>query len=306
MRGATDQYLDLPRPPRSTGKRLVVTLSVLAVLAWAFLGTQFNPAELVAGLPKMADMAKQSWPPDWGRLFDPADYHLPEELTWQQTLLPGPLTQDQQDIRDAWWSNTWPQTILGGTIQTIQMAIAGTALAALFSFPLGFLAARNTSPHPSVYFGVKVVVNVLRSIPDFAVGLVLISAIGLGPFTGVSALAFATTTVLVKLFSEAIENIDQGVVEAIQATGANRFQVYSFAVVPQVMADFISFVIYRFEANIRAATVLGLIGAGGIGLLMNADFRTFQYQQAAVSVLVLIVLVLIVDFASARLRRMVQ
>ena len=306
MRGATDQYLDLPRPPRSTGKRLMVTLSGLAVLSWAFLGTQFNPAELVAGLPKMADMAKQSWPPDWGRLFDPADYHLPEELTWQQTLLPGPLTQDQQDIRDAWWANTWPQTILGGTIQTIQMAIAGTALAALFSFPLGFLAARNTSPHPSVYYGVKVVVNVLRSIPDFAVGLVLISAIGLGPFTGVSALAFATTTVLVKLFSEAIENIDQGVVEAIQATGANRFQVYSFAVVPQVMADFISFVIYRFEANIRAATVLGLIGAGGIGLLMNADFRTFQYQQAAVSVLVLIVLVLIVDFASARLRRMVQ
>ncbi|MBI6545827.1 MAG: phosphonate ABC transporter, permease protein PhnE [Cyanobacteria bacterium NC_groundwater_1444_Ag_S-0.65um_54_12] len=281
------------------------TLLLLLVLVWAFAGTQFNPVELAKGFPKMIEMAQRSMPPDTSRIFSPQAYGLPPELSWQETLLPLPLPPELGEIRERWWYNTWPQTILGGTIQTIQMAIAGTFLAAIFAFPLSFLAARNTAPHPLCYYTIKSVVNFLRSIPDFAVGLVLISAIGLGAFTGTMALAFATTMVLVKLFSEAIESIDPGIVEAIQATGANHWQVYSFAVVPQVMPEFLSFVIYRFEANIRSATVLGLIGAGGIGLLMNSDFRMFQYPQAAMSVLVLVVLVMAVDYGSAKLRKLV-
>lgn len=295
----------LPQPPRTGWRGWAIGLALVLALAWAFVGTNFRPHELVQGLPQMGDMVAKSWPPDMSLLFDARTYNIPEELTAFETVVPVPLPAEKAEIRERWWSNTWPQTVLGGTVQTIQMALAGTFLAALFAFPLSFLAARNTAPNAAVYHVMKSVVNFLRSVPDFAVGLILISAVGLGAFNGVMALAFATTMVLIKLFSEAIESIDHGVIEAIQATGANRVQVVSFGVVPQVMPDFISFVIYRFEANIRSATVLGLIGAGGIGLQMTTYFRLFDYQKAAVCVIVLIVLVMITDYASARLRKLV-
>ena len=119
------------------------------------------------------------------------------------------------------------------------------------------------------------------------------------------ALAIHTATVLGKLLSESVENIDEGVVEAIRATGAGYTQILSFAVLPQILPDLISFTLYRLETNIRAASVLGLIGAGGIGYLMNTSFRTFQYQEAAAIVLVLIALVMLVDYLSSRLRTLV-
>lgn len=295
----------LPRPPRTGWRIWAIGLALVLALAWAFVGTSFRPQELIQGLPQMGDMIAKSWPPDMSLLFDGKTYNIPEELTAFETVVPVPLDAEKAEIRERWWSNTWPQTVLGGTVQTIQMALAGTFLAALFAFPLAFLAARNTAPNAAVYHVMKSIVNFLRSVPDFAVGLILISAVGLGAFNGVMALTFATTMVLVKLFSEAIESIDHGVIEAIQTTGANRVQVVSFGVVPQVIPDFISFVIYRFEANIRSATVLGLIGAGGIGLQMTTYFRLFDYQKAAVCVIVLIVLVMITDYASAKLRKLV-
>ncbi|HBN08844.1 MAG TPA: phosphonate ABC transporter, permease protein PhnE [Cyanobacteria bacterium UBA8530] len=294
-----------PKPKKKPLRKWALILVLLLVLAWAFSGSQFNFADLASGGPRMADMLSRSMPPDFSTLTDEKVYDFPPELKLHQLFLPVSLGTEQGEIKSRWWNNTFPQTILGATIQTIQMALTGTFLAVLFAFPLGFLAARNTSPHPLIYHTVKIIINFLRTIPDFAVGLILIAAIGLGPFAGTLALAFHTTTVLIKLFSESIENIDEGVVEAIEATGAHFVQIASFAVLPQVIPDFISFVLYRFETNIRAAAVLGLIGAGGIGLIMNSDFRMFQYPQAATSVLVLIVLVMFVDYTSARLRKMV-
>ncbi|MNR82176.1 Phosphate-import permease protein PhnE [compost metagenome] len=295
----------LPQPPRQGWKGWAVGLLLAFILGWSFAGVQFDFKELIHGAPQMADMFKRSIPPDVTTLTDPERYSVPEELGLKELILPVPLGGELSELKERWWRNTFPNTVLGATIQTIQMAVAGTFIATLIAFPLGFLAARNTSPSPILYHAIKLTVNFLRTIPDFAAGLILIAAIGLGPFAGTLALAFHTTTVLVKLFSEAIENIDPGVVEAVTATGARYPQVVSFAVVPQVIPDFISFVLYRFETNIRAATVLGLIGAGGIGLIMNSDFRMFQYPQAAMSVIVLIVLVMLVDYLSARLRRLV-
>lgn len=294
-----------PRRPRTSWTVPAVTALLVLVLGWAFMGVQFNLGELVAGTPKMIDWVRSSLPPDTHMLTDRSEYSIPEELSVRELLSPLPLAGEKGELRARWWTNVFPQTVVGATLQTIQMAIAGTFLATLFAFPLCFLAARNTSPHPYVYHGVKLVANFLRTIPDFAVGLVLITAIGLGAFTGAMALAFHTTTVLVKLFAEAVENIDAGVVEAIQATGAGPFAVISFAVVPQVVPDFISFVLYRFETNIRSAAVLGMIGAGGIGFIMKSDFSLFRYPQAATTVIVLIVLVMLVDYTSARLRKVV-
>ena len=199
----------------------------------------------------------------------------------------------------------FPQTVLGATLETVQMALAGTFVALIVAFPLGFLAARNTTPHPWVYFSVRSVLNLVRTIPDLALGLLFVAAVGLGAFAGTLALAIHTATVLGKLLSESVENIDEGVVEAIRATGAGYGQILSFAVLPQILPDLISFTLYRLETNIRAASVLGLIGAGGIGYLMNTSFRTFQYQEAAAIVLVLIALVMLVDHLSSRLRSLV-
>lgn len=294
-----------PRPPLRIGRIIMGVLFLAWLLVWSFTGVQGNLRDLYDNRDKMADTLGRMLPPDVSLVTDPKVYDVPPELSTPQLLLPIPLEAEKAKTKEYWWANTFPQTVVGATLQTIQMAVAGTFLALLVAFPMGFLAARNTSPHPLVYHGIKLVTNLFRTIPDIAVGLVLIAAIGLGPFAGTLALAFHTATVLIKLFAESIENIDEGVVEALKATGARHIQVLSFAVVPQVMPSFISFLLYRFETNIRAAAVLGLIGAGGIGFLMNTDFRMFQYPQAAMTVTVLIVLVMIVDYASAQLRKMV-
>jgi len=294
-----------PAEPRRSIKVWVVWGFVLIAMAWAFLGTQFNPVALVTSSPKMAQLLQQAYPPDFTTITDPSIYSKPPELTLWQLLDPVPLGGDLGDIKARWWANVFPQTVVGATIQTIQMALAGTALAVVFAFPLSFLAATNTSPNKWLYHAIKLTVNFLRTIPDFAIGLILIAGIGLGAFTGTVALAFHTTTVLIKLFAEAVEGIDGGVVEAIQATGARYMQVIAYAVVPQVIPAFISFILYRFETNIRAAAVLGLIGAGGIGFILKSDFSLFRYPEAATTVIVLIVLVMLVDYTSARLRKAV-
>ncbi|MEB3195840.1 MAG: phosphonate ABC transporter, permease protein PhnE [Candidatus Sericytochromatia bacterium] len=311
--------LDLTSPPPATEatvapvtasswlplRRVALWLLALWLLWWSFAGVQLNLAELARGTPQMVDTLGRMVPPDFSRVTDPAVYDKPVELSTLELLTPLPLESGKASLKAYWWQNTFPQTIVGATLQTIQMALAGTVLALILAFPLAFLGARNTTPHPTVYHAIKLVTNFLRTIPDFAVALVLVAAIGLGPFAGTLALAFHTATVLIKLFAEAIEGIDEGVVEALRATGARYGQVLSFAVVPQVMPAFISFVLYRFETNIRAAAVLGMIGAGGIGFLMVSDFRMFQYQQASMTVLVLIVLVMAVDYMSAQLRKLV-
>jgi phosphonate transport system permease protein len=236
---------------------------------------------------------------------DGKSYFCPENMSITTLFFPLPVSKVQARTKQRWWNNTFPQTILGATIETIQMALAGTFLALVVAFPVGFLAARNTTPHPFIYHTTRLVLNFLRTIPDLALGLLFVAAVGLGAFAGTLALFIHTTTVLGKLLSESVENIDEGVVEAIRATGAGYAQIVTFAVLPQVLPDLLSLTLYRLETNIRAASVLGLIGAGGIGYLMNTSFRTFQYQEAAAIVLVLIVRVMLVDYASYRLRRLV-
>jgi len=296
-------YHKAPPPPRNNLKAIIVLIISIMVLGWAFNGANFNVVELVKGAGPFADTIGRMMPPSFNKILDKDHYSKPDDLTIVQLMLPMPLEKEQSRHKRIWWNNQFPQTIVGATIQTIQMALAGTFLALLCAFPISFLAARNTSPHPMVYTGVRTVLNLIRTIPDLALGLIFVSAVGLGAFAGTMALAIHTTTVLAKLLSEAIEGIDEGVVEAVKTTGANYFQTISFAVVPQMLPDLISFTLYRFETNIRAAAVLGLIGAGGIGYLLNNAFRTFAYTEACAIVIILIVLVISVDTLSAKLRK---
>ena len=300
-----DVFFEAPPAPKKGLRFFVFLIVFFLVLWWAFEGARFRPGELVEGIPQIFVTLGRMLPPDFSKVTDVRSYFLPPEISLGQLLLPVPLAPEQARIRERWWDNTFPQTILGATIETIQMALAGTFLALLAAFPLGFLAARNTTPHTFVYYFTRTILNFLRTIPDLALGLLFVAAVGLGAFAGTLALFIHTTTVLGKLLSESVENIDEGVVEAIRATGVGYTQVLTYAVLPQILPDLISFTLYRLETNIRAASVLGLIGAGGIGYLMNTSFRTFQYQEASAIVLVLIVLVMVVDYASYRLRKLV-
>jgi phosphonate transport system permease protein len=293
-------------PPPKHGAGFFVWLGLfLIILAWSFQGAKIRPGELIEGIPQIGITLGRMLPPDFTRITNARSYFIPEGFSLAELLLPLALPESKARAKQRWWDNTFPQTVLGATLETVQMALAGTFLALLVAFPLGFLAARNTTPHPVVYHGVRAALNLLRTIPDLALGLLFVAAVGLGAFAGTLALAIHTATVLGKLLSESVENIDEGIVEAIRATGAGYGQILSFAVLPQILPDLISFSLYRLETNIRAASVLGLIGAGGIGYLMNTSFRTFQYQEAAAIVLVLITLVIVVDYLSSRLRRLV-
>lgn len=300
-----DIFHEAPPPPKKTVRSVLVLVGSLLVLWWSFEGAKIKPTELMEGIPQIAVTIGRMLPPDFTKVTDAKSYFFPEEMPLSTLLLPVPVSGDQARIKQRWWNNTFPQTIVGATIETIQMALTGTFLALVVAFPIGFLAARNTTPNLFVYHGTRLVMNFLRTIPDLALGLLFVGAVGLGAFAGTLALFIHTTTVLGKLLSESVENIDEGVVEAIRATGAGHVQVVTFAVLPQILPDLISFTLYRLETNIRAAAVLGLIGAGGIGYLMNTSFRTFQYQEAAAIVSVLIILVMLVDYASYRLRRLV-
>jgi phosphonate transport system permease protein len=193
------------------------------------------------------------------------------------------------------------QSALRGAAETIEIAFVGTTLAAILALPLGFLCARNTSP-PSLFYPARSLLNFFRSIDTMVYALLFVASVGLGPFPGVLAVTIYTTTVLSKLYSEAIEGIDPGPVEAVTATGASKVQILRYGVTPQVLPLFISYVLYRFEANIRAAAVLGFVGAGGIGFYIQTYLRMMNYPAASTVLLVLVALVMIVDFTSSKLR----
>jgi len=190
---------------------------------------------------------------------------------------------------------------LTGAIQTLEIAIVGTGVSALLALPVGFAAARNVAP-PWLFYAARSVLNVFRAIDTLVYALFFVAAVGLGPFPGVLAVVAYTATVLAKLYSEAIEAIDPGPVEAVAATGASRLQVLRWGVLPQIVPLFLSFTLYRFETNIRAAAILGFVGAGGIGFYIQTYLRTLNYPAASAVLLVLIAMVMLVDFASSRIR----
>lgn len=190
---------------------------------------------------------------------------------------------------------------LVGAVATIEIALLGTGLAAVLAVPLGFLSARNVAP-PTLYYGVRTALNFFRSIDTLVYALLFVAAVGLGPFPGMLAVVAYTTTSLAKLYSETIEGIEPGPVDAIRATGATRLQVLRFGILPQVLPLFLSYVLYRFESNVRAATVLGFVGAGGIGLYLQTYLRMIDYPAASTVLMVTVVMVMVVDFASARIR----
>jgi phosphonate transport system permease protein len=233
----------------------------LAALGWTAWDTGADPVRFVRGLPWIVDILGRMLPPDL-------------------RVLPAALL---------------------GALKTVEIALLGTAVAAVLALPLGVISARNVAA-PSLFYPARVVLNFFRSVDTLVYALIFVAAVGLGPFPGVLAVIAYTTTSLAKLYSEAIEGIERGPVDAITATGGTRLQILRFGVLPQVLPLFLSYVLYRLETNIRAATVLGFVGAGGIGFYLQTYLRMIDYPAASTVLLVTVAMVMVVDALSSKLR----
>ena len=187
-------------------------------------------------------------------------------------------------------------------VVTLHIAVWGTLLAIVAAVPLGLASSANVAP-VWVYQPVRRLMDAFRAINEMVFAMLFIVAVGLGPFAGVLALAVHTTGTLAKLFSEAVEAIDPRPVEGIRATGAHKLVEIVYGVLPQVMPLWLSFSLYRFESNVRSASVVGMVGAGGIGVVLFEVIRGFQYAQTCAVLIILVVSVTLIDIVSARLRQ---
>jgi phosphonate transport system permease protein len=270
-----------PAPPRRGG--LWIAAGFAALLVWSYRGTEIDPGALLGGeaLRQIGIYVAKLVPPD---LSAPA-------------------------LREA----------TSGAVETFAISLIGSILSVLIAFPLSLLATRGLlfrgvlfERRPprrvarvmrvSVFALGKATLNLLRTVPEIVWALIFVFMVGLGPFPGVLALGFHTGGVLGKLFGEVLEDVDQAPVEALQATGASRLRVLLYGVLPQALPQFVSFALYRWEVNIRAAAVMGFVGAGGLGQRIYVAISLFQEHQLLTLILAIYVIVTLVDAFSALLR----
>jgi len=192
-------------------------------------------------------------------------------------------------------------------LETIEIALLGTLIAVVFAFPLSFLAARNIvggNPAGMTIYGiVRFTFNFLSAIPALVVALIFTVIVGVGPAAGVLALGFHSIGMLGRLFAEALENVDRGPIEALQATGAGGVQTVAYAVVPQIGPLFLAYSIYRWDINVRMSMILGFVGAGGIGVFLQQNINMFHYSQVSTSFILILVTVSLIDLGSGWIQR---
>ena len=198
--------------------------------------------------------------------------------------------------------NGWFGDFAWGILETLSMAFIGTLLAALAALPLGFLGARNVLPTWIFHFGLRRFLDGLRGVDQLIWALVFVNVVGLGPFAGIMAIAVSDTGTLAKLFAEAIEGVERKQVDGVRAAGAGNTLVMRLGMLPQVLPVILSNILYFFESNTRSATILGVVGAGGIGLHLSDRIRANNWDEAAFIILMILVTVSVIDYASRRLR----
>ena len=244
---------------------MLILLLVSAAGLWSAWETNFNLVELVKGWRHINNLLARMFPPD---------------LEIVQNL-GGPL------------------------IETLQMALLGTTIPIFVAIPLAWLTATNIAPDPVLGNVIRLVLHTLRTVPELLWAMLLVSAVGLGTFPGTLALILHSTGSMGKFFYETIEAVDPGVIEAMEATGANRFKVIMFGIMPAVLPNYMSIVLLYWEFNNRAATILGLVGAGGIGLTLTHAIQDFNYKEAITCLIAIVVILTVIDRISAYLREKV-
>ncbi|MCE4048541.1 phosphonate ABC transporter, permease protein PhnE [Bacillus sp. Au-Bac7] len=255
------------KPKKKYLFRTVIFILLALVYIWAFAGMPVNDIKETAGQISKA-IFSGIFHPDWDYVY------LPEG-----------------------------EDLLRGLLDTLAIAILGTFISGILCVPFAFWAANNMSKGKTITSSGKFVLSFIRTFPEIVMAILFIKAVGPGSFAGVLALGLHSIGMLGKLFSEEIESLDMGPTEALTATGANRMQVLWFAVLPQVLPGFLSYTLYRFEINIRAAAILGVIGAGGIGTPLIFALNSRDWDRVGIILLGIIVMVTIIDAISSFLRK---
>ncbi|OEO32397.1 phosphonate ABC transporter, permease protein PhnE [Devosia insulae DS-56] len=238
-------------------------LAFLAVFGFGLWWIEASPQRIWDGLGKLGFLVRFMWPPSDGGAF---------------------------------WEHVYAM------LQTLGMAFLGTLIAAVVALPLGFLGAKNVVPNWLFHFGLRRGFDSLRGIDSLVWALIFVSAVGLGPFAGVLAIAVSDVMVFSKLFAEAIENVERKQIEGVRAAGSNGLQTLRLGVFPQVLPVILSHVLYFYEGNVRSASILGIVGAGGIGLQLSDRIRINNWDEAAFIILMILVTVAVIDNLSRRLR----
>ena len=241
---------------------LIALAFAIGFLAWAADGVNLRPVEIVNALPVIGDYFARMWPPKW-----------------------------------QFAANVWRPAI-----ETIYIAVWGSVLSAAIGLPLGILAAGNVVRSAVIRNAAKALLNLLRSISELIWAIFFVSAVGLGPFPGALALGVNYGGILGRLYAEAMENVDPGPIEALRATGASQMQVILFAILPQALPQFVTYNLYWFEVGVRSATVLGMVGAGGIGFELVTSIRLFEWRETGLILLIILGMVTAIDMASTYIR----
>jgi len=255
-----------PAMRRSLGARL--RFAALLLLGVAFYiacleVAQVDPGKLLAGLPRLATWVARAWPPDLSEL----------------------------------------ETLLLRAAETVAMGTVGTSFAAVLATPVCILAARNVTPAAWAYYPARWLLNALRGIDSFVFALIFVAAVGLGPFAGVLGVALHMAGSIAKLWSESIEAVEPGPLEAAAMSGASRLKVIRYALIPDVLPSLSSIALYMWEFSVRASTVLGIVGAGGIGQELKNSVDLLQFDRVLTILLIILAMVTIIDTASAWLRQ---
>ncbi len=243
-------------------KGIFAVALVAVIYIWSARGVDFSLIEIIRELPSFFNLLWDMVPPNWAYFVRLID----------------PL------------------------LETFQTAIAGTVLGTLLAVPLILLASSNVNRNKPLYYVSKGFMNLARTIDPMLYAAILVAGVGLGAFAGMLALTFFSMAINAKLTSESLEAIDDGPLEALEACGGNKLEMIKYAVVPQIMPTFASYTLFVFEINIRASTVLGLVGAGGIGVNLNTSLNLFRYPNAAMVLLTTFVIVVLIDQLSNVLR----
>ena len=244
-------------------RRALLWLFAAIVYALCFHFAEVDPRRLFEGLPRLANWAARAWPPDFSEF--------------------GLLIQR--------------------AAETLAMATLGTTLGALLAVPICALAARNTAPNRLVYALARACLNVLRGIDSFVFALLFVAAVGLGPFAGLLGIGVHSAGSIAKLWSESLETAARGPIDAATMTGAGHTKILVYALLPDVMPSLVSALLYLWEFNVRASTVLGIVGAGGIGQELKNNIDLLAFPRVFAIILIILVMVTAIDQASAWLRR---
>ncbi|QAY67952.1 phosphonate ABC transporter, permease protein PhnE [Paenibacillus protaetiae] len=255
------------RKPRKKPYRWLIYIALILIYVWAFSGVEFSGLKKTAG-KVFSSIVSGIFSPDWGYVYLP----------------------DGEDL-------------LRGLLDTLMISILGTFISAILCIPFAFWSARNMSRLRTVSGTGKIILSIVRTFPELVMALIFIKAVGPGSFAGVLALGVHSIGMLGKLYGDEIENIDRGPSEALTASGANKLQTLWFAVLPQVLPGFLSYTLYRFEINMRSASVLGAIGAGGIGVPLIFALSTRHWDRVGIILLGIVVMITITDLFSSAIRR---